>query len=189
MKRVTKDLRCVWPALFEPSRWSKEKDFWEITLLIDKEDDKDQYDQFNEAICEAAEEEWGKVPKALQTTLYDGDEKDTFEGCFTIKLKAFSKPQCVQPYKDKSTGKPALITDPNKIYGGCWVRVVYTATAYTHAESKSRGVTLWIDTVQFRSDDDPLGGGRSTSLEKLDDLLEFEDDPLASVEDLISDLD
>ena len=160
-----------------------EKGKYKCLLLIDKKD-KDTVAKIKSAIkhVEAkmiAEKYAGKAPKkAISNTLRDGDEEkdeEEYEGKYYMNVWSLRKPPVID--RDKEP-----ITDPDKVYSGCYARVCLNAYYYWGDESK--GITFGLEAVQFVSNGPRLGGGSVNIDEAFGDVYEFEDEEEDEYDDL-----
>lgn len=57
-------------------------------------------------------------------------------------------PGIVSQYKDPITGKPMAVTDPNKVYSGCWARLS-VRPFYSNFEKKNPAISWQLVNVQI----------------------------------------
>jgi len=81
--------------------------------------------------------------KGVDGVLPEGHE----DGAVYCEFKTENRPTVVD--KDREE-----IIDPSMLYAGCWARAAVNANAYDQGGNK--GVTFWLNHVQFYKDDSPL---------------------------------
>ena len=88
-----------------------------------------------------------KLPK-----FRDGDKpkdsgkiEENEKGYIVVKTTSETKPQCL------SADKTRVLTDPNELYPGCWVRALLTIAPFVWQGRK--GVTLYLVGIQKLGDD------------------------------------
>ena len=90
----------------------------------------------------------------IHNPLRDAAEKMHFggytPGCFGLNATSQFQPPVVD-------AKMTPLTDPNKVYSGCWVLV--SMNAYSFAVPKKKGVSFGLQSVMFLADDTRLAGG------------------------------
>lgn len=89
-----------------------------------------------------------------------GEDRIAEPGRFKCWIRTWSvnKPAVVERYDFNGDGKPDPITDPQKIYSGCFVKAVLQPFAYPAGAGKA-GVLLALQAIQFWEDGERLGGG------------------------------
>lgn len=163
-KVITGKCRAAFVHLFEPRPGKDGKPGkYEVCLIIPKTD-TETVDNIRRAVALATEQgktaKWGgKIPPAasLKLPLYDGDterEGPEFAGCYFINAKAGRQPGIV----DRGL---VNITDPDKIYSGCYIRA--SINFFPFLADGSKGVAAGLNNVQFLADGEPLGGGGSAA--------------------------
>jgi len=165
-------------SLFEPyidPKKPTERGKYKCLLLIDKKD-KETVAKIRAAIKAVekqmiAEKYAGKPPKkAITNTLRDGDEEkdeEEYEGKFYMNVWSYRKPPIVDRDKEE-------ITNPEKIYSGCYARV--NLKFYYYWGDESKGITAGLEAVQFISGGPRLGGGQVDINDAFGDDYEFEDE-------------
>ena len=174
-------VRLSYPHLAEP-RESQDggKAKYSATLLIPKED-KETLKKIHAAIQNAVDDYREKngaqsLPAKPKTTLHDGDgtrdDGSDFgpecKGHYVITVSTQDQPLLVDQQRRE-------VTDITKtFYPGCWVVAVLNFKGYNFAGKK--GITAYLNGLQFAKDGDPLGEARASANDF--DLLdvEFEDD-------------
>lgn len=139
-----------------------------------------------------------KLP-ADRKCLKDGDPtsdddvaKPENEGMWVLSTRESSKrPATLSNVKDRATGKVKRLSPDNaedvaKIYGGCWVDLLFRL--WWQNNSYGKRVNGGIVAVQFRKDDVAFGAGRISD-EEIDETFDAEDEEDAiESEDDVSDL-
>jgi hypothetical protein len=123
---------------------------YSVTALIDPNDPV--VPLIKEACKEAAIDKWAdKIPKGLRSPLRDGNEKDYagFEGNLFVSCNSDNKPGIVD-----AAAKP--ITDPERIYSGCWARLDINFFAYQKAGNV--GIAAGLNNIQVLGDDEVFAG-------------------------------
>jgi len=145
--------RLSYPHLVEPKAFESNSTPKYGAELIFPPNETGAVQQLLGAICqEAASKVWDTFPPNGRNPICSGANrpgKPEYEGRVYINAKA------------KETRRPILIgpnkesIDPSAFYGGCYVRAVVHAFAYT---KPTPGVTFELKVVQFVKDGEPLGG-------------------------------
>lgn len=111
------------------------------------------------ALTEAKKAAWGDTPMKFEghknplrecsklERRYDGYA----DGWFVIRTKTKRKPALVD-----RNGQP--LTDPSKLYAGCWVNAFLSAFTWDH-KLGGKGLSLSLNAIQFVRDGDRLDGG------------------------------
>lgn len=113
----------------------------------------------------------GKLPSSIKTPLKNGDDKDQeeYHGHYYINCSSTNKPGIVDRNREQ-------ITDPDLVYSGCYARVSINLGAYVYGNGTSKGITAYLNNIQFVADGPRLAGGPSAEEEFDDDFDDFEDD-------------
>lgn len=170
--------RLSFPNLFEPQklRNGKGDGKYGCALLFPI---GVNYDLMKKVANEAATAKWGtKLPK-IKSPFLDAHETqpetEGYEkGMLLIRANSTQKPGAVdRQMRD--------ITDPSKLYAGCWVIATLRAFAYdVETEGgRSRGVSFGLQNVQFFADGEQFGG-RSRANDDFETLEEA--DPFANAD-------
>lgn len=177
---ITPPVRLSFPALFEPKPRARgaEKLTFQATILIPP---TVKLQPFVDAAKAAMIAKFGKVipMQPGKNPIHKCEEKEYagYEpGWHYIALNSDRPPGVVD-----QRGVP--ITDPNKVYAGCWVNVYMNAYGWSHPTG-GRGVSFGLNAVQFVKDDERLDGRKSAK--DVFEALELEDGevPAGSVENL-----
>jgi hypothetical protein len=186
----TAKLRCNFPTLFQPRLSSKAKPGskarYSITLMFDA-DQGDEVKRMKMAAVACAVAELGrervaallkenKLNLGIRT---DGQVRDNpLPDGYTTYFQpwAYQKPGVVDSMADSNTGKPRVITDPNDIYSGCYVRAQVVPWFYD--ESGNKGVGWGLRHVQKLSKGDRLDNRQAA-----EDVFEVVDTDIASLPD------
>ena len=154
--------RLSYAYIWEPHSFGDADAKYSSALLISKKD-KEAIDALNAAI-EAAKEEaktknWGgKIPGNLKLPIHDGDvdrpDDDAYAGMIYLNASSKDAPQIVDQKKQP-------ITDPMKVYSGCWCNVSLNCRGYNFNGTK--GVTFYLGNIQLVKDGDQLAGRTSAA--------------------------
>ena len=159
---LTPVARLAFPHLFEKDMREingKAVDKYTATLLFSKDED---LEPLKAVARRAIAEKWPnkeRRPRDLKTPFRDGDVDgigsegtpwDGFPGTIFIRVSTKFQPGIVDQ-------KVRPLTDPNKIYAGCYVRA--QVHAYGYDNMGNRGVSFGLDNVQFVRDGEKIGGG------------------------------
>lgn len=170
-KVVTGEVRLSYAHLFEPFSNNEDQPAKYSTVLLIPKSDKRTLKALREA-QEAALEKGkdgvfkGKIPKAWNNTLRDGDEEadleqnPEYEGHMFMSVSSKTKPGIV----DRDV-QPIL--DSTEIYSGCYVRV--SINAFPYSVQGNKGVSFGLNHVQKLRDGEYLGG-RSRAEDDFDAL-------------------
>lgn len=153
--------RLSYVHVFEP--WGPEGDpnkKYMVNVIIPKKE-KETISALKEAI-EAAKkkgvtDKWrGKLPKSLDISLRDGDERESageeFAGSLYINAKSIRRPGMID-----REGNP--ITDEEEIYSGVWCYV--SLSFFPYCVNGNSGVAAALNNLKKFKDDERLGGGAS----------------------------
>lgn len=151
-KIVTPKGRLDFPNLFTPSEYKQDdgstKEKYETVIIFDKVNLK----QLHAAVEAAMDEKWpnkAKRPKNLKLPIKNGsDTRDAdkyphYQGKVYLQASSQFRPQVIDGNKD-------VITDPDKIYSGCYGYLLLDAFAWKN--EKAAGVSFNLYAVQFAGD-------------------------------------
>jgi len=145
-----------------------------VTLLISK-DDKSTLTAIKNAIETAAEDYRAKngaqsLPAKPKTTLHDGDgeREDGTEygpeckGCYIITANTVNKPLLIDQRRQE-----VLEDIAETFYPGCYVVAILNFKGYNFNGKK--GITAYLNGLQFAKDGDPLGdtGAKASDFDAL----------------------
>lgn len=147
------------PHLFEPSAIDENSEpKYSASFLFDADTD---ISQLKKVANDAGRAKWGdkyeemvRMGQIRSPFRIDGESKGYPEGTTFIGARSKKKPGIVLPWIDKATGKPAQLTDEEKIYPGCKVRASLTAFGYDRAGNK--GVSFALNNLQWVEDGERL---------------------------------
>jgi hypothetical protein len=180
-KVISPEAIISFPALFEakPGPDGKNPKFGATLVFPAGADLK----PMRRALAAAAEEKWGdkagEILKGQRNPVFRTDKNEKYgypEGSVSVNVKSQTQPGVVSTFRGED-GKPQMITDPNKIYSGCFVRA--SLFAYAYDNSGNKGVTFFLNNVQFIREGERLDGRVSAR-----DEFEATDEPVD-----LSDLD
>ena len=176
VKVVTGVVRLSYPHLSQPDpTYGK----YSCVLLIPKSDTV-TVKAMQDAVREAADEFRAKygaqsLPEPVPHTIHDGDGLKNdgtpygpeCAGCLVISVSSNTQPRCFDNFKNE-------ITDYTKLYSGCYVRSSLGFAGYN--TKGNRGVTAYLNGLQFVRDGEPFGGDVADDFTPID--VAVEDDPL-----------
>lgn len=145
------------PVLYEPKpsktlgKDGKPKLKYSATLVFL---DDDQLAKAKKAYIAAVYEKFGedKGKELLQKKrlkspfLTDGERWDFPEGKTHIRVSSVKRPGIVADFRDPATGKPAKITDPERMYGGVLVRA--TLRLFWYDNEGNKGFSFGLNNIQ-----------------------------------------
>lgn len=162
-KVLLKDVQCdfiaaLWTkqGFVDPNTGVESKPKNSLTIILDKEQDKEQIAGLKAHIKSVANSYWnGKIPGAVKYALRDGSEKDHLGGYDDTKVFFQAHNKRSVPVVDKNN-QPTSEAD-GLIYAGC--RVDVTVSAWAQDNKWGKRVNLNLRAVRFSADDEPLSGG------------------------------
>ena len=156
---IVPEARLAFPSLFkkrprtaDPAKKANEDEWaFQAVLLLPPETN---LKPFHRAMQAAMIQKWGKVVQlpASKNPIHDCSEKpetNGYEDGWYYINAANKRPVAVV----NRMSEP--ITDPSKIYAGCWCRVFLEAYAWKH-QLGGQGVSFSLNGVQFLRDDERL---------------------------------
>lgn len=183
--RVTPMGRMSFPNLFEAKQINGEGDpKFGCTMVF--EPNAPGLQQMRDAVQKVINTKWnGKTPDKYKDPFIDGDEtgRPEYRGKIVVRFtsKADKRPQIVGAMKEP-------ISDPAKIYSGCWCKVSYNAYGWTFMGRS--GVSFGLGHVQFCRDGERFDG-RGTADSVFDNFEDgdWEDDATATGQSAASTFD
>ena len=156
---LTPTFRIAWPWLFEP-RPSKYAPRFEITMLFDKTAD---LTWFREAFAAESKRNFpAGYPPTAANPVAAGDQHDRLQFPGHNVIQARTAANAAAPAVDGPDLQP--ITDPGRIYGGCYCNANVSLVAYN--AGGNQGVSIYLNAVQFVRDGERFeGAGQSTGFE------------------------
>lgn len=166
------NVRASFINVFRKAVFNGNETKYELTLLIDKEEQEDLVKNIKAAIAQKIKTDLkgSKLP-ADKICLKDGDEidYDGYAGCYSIKASNNKRPTVID--KDRSP----LTEDDNRLYAGCYVNAIVELWAQDNQYGKRINCNLLG--VQFAKDGQPFGdGGKTASADDFDFLDDDDDD-------------
>jgi hypothetical protein len=167
---VTPVGRLLYPAIAAPNPADAKYDAGKYTcgLLVESGKFEEEIKQIAAAILKVGKDVFGadkvKTLKDINQPLRKGTEDDPeyMRGHYLLKGKSTYVPSVIDAAKrDMSPDEVA------KIKGGDWGRLVLTVYGYSN---KSSGVSFGLDVIQFARPGEPLGGGKSKSIQLLEEI-------------------
>lgn len=177
-KLVLKNVRLSYPNLFKPKAFKDQDPKYSATFIVRKDDP--QVDKILAAVITEAKDKFGskikdRLPSSYHNPLKDGDdvadEHPELEGCYYIRTSSQSAPTVLD------RAKRHLPAEDEKIYAGCYVNASINIAPFDAEVNK--GVTAYLNGVQFYMDGERFGGGGDCS-----DDFEAEEDDDFEAEDL-----
>ena len=141
---------------------------YNITCFLPKEREG-ELKALKQACLQAAKQDWPKIKfNDLEHPFRDGSEEgnERYEDAVFFRAKTTRKPTVVGPDLQQ-------LPEGVEVYGGCYVRVSVVAASYYRpgevivekdgkrkkTKQQIKGVTLYLNNVQFVKDGERLGGG------------------------------
>ena len=150
----TEVFRASYAHIFQPTNLPGQDNKYCVTMLFDKQKDKAAINALQKAAQDVVTAKWPDPAKrpTIAHPFRDGDkemaDKDGYAGMMFIKASTKRMP----PVFDEM-GNP--VTDPEKIYSGCYCKALVQAYVYTKPKT---GVTFSLQGIQFIKDGDPFDG-------------------------------
>ena len=181
-KIVLKNARLSYEHIFKPDAIADgNKLKYSATWIIPKNDP--QVKTIKEAINKALDEKFpgkrknGAWPSSMHNPLKDGDEladeRPEYAGAYILRSASKIRPKVFNRRKEPVTAEDELI------YSGCYCNASLAAAGFDSTAKK--GVTIYLNGVQFFKDGDRLAGYDATN--DFDDL--GEDEGGESYDDLV----
>lgn len=169
---LTGKVRASFVHIFAPTSINGSDPKYSCAFIIPKTD-VETLNKIRAAIDQAKEDgrsKWGgKIPANLKLPLRDGDvdrpDDEAYANSFFVNASNKEAPAVVDRDRVK-------ITDPQRIYSGCYVRACLNF--YPFSVNVNKGVACSLSGVQFWSDGEPLNG--RICAEKLFDAIEDDED-------------
>lgn len=171
-KIVLKNVRLSYEHIFRPDAIAEGSEpKYSASWIIPK--DHPQVKELKEALVKALDEKFpGKRkpgspwPSKLHNPLKDGDEMadehPEYAGCYVLKSASKIRPKVYDRRKNPVTAEDELF------YSGCFCNASLAAAGFDAQANK--GVTVYLNGVQFVMDGDRLAGAdASNDFEELDD--------------------
>lgn len=178
-KVMVRNVRLSYEHIFKPSAMDDNSTpKYSAELLIPK--DHPDLPAIKRAILEAGQEKFPMViapnkpwPMGYTTALKDADkdvdgsgvllaEKNpASKGCYILKAQSTRQPATVGRRKEKVTEADGII------YSGCYVNVSVAPAGYEFGKIK-KGVTCYLNGVQFVEDGEPFGADATNDFDALD---------------------
>jgi len=178
---ITPEFRLSFPELFSPRAFRNQEPKYSVAMLFAKDAD---LAPLKKAVQAAVKAKWGDHKPTFRTPLFrDAGEKkyDGYEpGMTLVKATSKFKPTLLDRNREE-------ITDPTKLYAGCYARAFVSVFAGDYRE-EGQGpvlnsyVKLTLHGVQFIRDGEPFGN-RLRIDDIPDDLEPDEEDGNESGED------
>ena len=160
--------RCSFPHLFEPSRFENQKPKYSVGLCFPPREEMNAaaakaYDEMERRVEDLRaqkfkEKKFGVHIRSPFETITEDNASGRPIGWTSAKFKSFTRPDIFD-----SDATP--LTDPTRIYGGCWL--VAGWTLYSYDVSGNKGIGLGLTAAQFVKNDEAFGVG-STKITKAD---------------------
>ena len=178
-KIMLRNVRLSYGHIFQPSAMdSKSTPKYSAELLIPK--DHQDLPAVKRAVLEAGAEKFGSVftvgkpwPMGYTCALKDAD-KDTDDsgvllaeknpaskGCYILKTQSTRRPVTLGRRKEQLTEEDGVI------YSGCYVNVSAAFGGYEYERIK-KGVTCYLNGVQFVADGERFGSDATSDFDELD---------------------
>lgn len=182
-KIVLKNVRLSFEHLFRADSIGESEPKFSASWIIPK--NHPQVKALKEALAKALDEKFpgkrkpgGPWPSAMHNPLIDGDEladeRPEYAGAYVLKSSSKNRPLVVGRKKE------AITEEDGVIYSGCYCNASLAAAGFEFEKLK-KGVTVYLNGVQFVKDGDRLAGYDATN--DFDDL--DEDEGGESYDDLV----
>ena len=181
-KIILKNVRLSYEHIFRPSAIADDaQKKYSATAIIPKSE-KAQLTAVKAALLAAAESKFpGKIkpgaawPSSLHCPLKDGDEladeHPEYAGAYILRASSERRPVVLDRRRAPVTEEDGII------YSGCYVNLSLAAAPFD--VSAKKGVTVYLNGVQFVKDGDRLAGHDATGdFENLDGDAELNEDDL-----------
>lgn len=171
-KIVLKNVRLSYEHIFRADSIGDSDPKYSASWIIPK--DHPQVKALKDAINKALDEKFpgkrkpgGPWPSNMHSPLSDGDdqaeEHPEYAGCYVLKSSSKNRPVVMGRKKE------ALAEEDGVIYSGCYCNASLAAAGFEFEKLK-KGVTVYLNGVQFLRDGDRLAGyDASNDFEELDD--------------------
>lgn len=100
------------------------------------------------------------------------------DGCEFFSANSTMKVGVVDRFKDPTTGKARIVTDPEELYAGRYVNIAVRAAWY---ETKGKGVCFFLQGVQLAVGPQGQQGDRIDGRSNVEDVFDAEDKPAPGV--------
>lgn len=167
---VTPEALLCFPSLFEPKGFeNSERKTYNCVLVFPKGTD---LTALKTIAKEALAEKFPSGAKSARSPFRDGNEKvdewgEHFRDATYIRASSNVKPGIADRAR-------RLVTDPDAVYAGQFVKAAVHAYAYDTKGNK--GVSFGLDALQIIRDGDPLSGGGAAAINLFECL---DEDPFA----------
>ena len=172
---ITAPVRVAFPNLFVArAAPGATRELFGLTMLFPPDYDLAPIKQ---AIKIAAIAKWGEVPKGLKIPLRKAEEKSQYAGYEVGWSFANATSQYQPGVVDEAT---TPVTNPDKVFPGCWVRCYVNVYAWQHPTG-GRGVSFGLNAVQYVRADERLDG-RVSAVDVFEPI-DFDDASVSSASD------
>lgn len=159
VKCVIGPCKISFPHFFEPAETDNGDRYQANFLFPPSWKDAPDYKKFRDGLFDVMEDmfgpedDWpkGRNDRGPREVIRDATEKDYEgykKGWFFVKASSKDQPGIVDANRDE-------VTNPREVYGGRWCRISVTIVAY---DNKSKGVGVYLNSVQVLHHDEPFGG-------------------------------
>ena len=179
---VTPIMRASYPSVHKPDTGGEySKGDYRMDLCIAKAD-KDKLKPLKQLCLATARKHWKDIKfNELKTPIKDGDERTgnnaAYEDSIYFNVHSNRKPGIVGPDR-------APLDEDQEVYAGCFVRASMVVGTYESTEKvkvkekgktktvteKVKGVTFYLNNVQFVKDGERLGGGSGDPTDDFEDV-------------------
>jgi len=158
-KIVLKNVRLSYEHIFKADSIGDSDPKFSATWIIPK--DHPQIKAVKEAIIKALDEKFpgkrknGAWPNGFHNPLKDGDEladdHPEYAGCYILPASSRNRPLIIGRRKE------AIVEEDGVIYSGCYCNASLAAAGFEYEKIK-KGVTIYLNGVQFVQDGERLAG-------------------------------
>lgn len=158
-KVVIGPCRISFPHFFEPAETDNGDKYQGNFLFPPDWKNQPDYKKFQNALYDVAEDMFGpedewptsgnfRGPKDVIRKAEEKDYEGYRKGWFFVKAGSKDQPGIVDAGREP-------VTNPREVYGGRWCRISVTVAAY---DNKSKGVGIYLNSIQVLDHDEPFGG-------------------------------
>ena len=131
-------------------------DEYSMCIMFDKTVD---LQKLHDMVKEQIKAQWSdKIPKKLKLPIKDGDDTEDDNSGEQANLFGKFYLNCKTKFEPKVVGRDLQPLPLSSVYSGCKVRASLVAKAFESSDGAAKGVTFYLQNIQFIADGEPLGG-------------------------------